>query len=476
MINKFGFLIILIFNLSTSSAKDVDEVSLFIRCYMHLTQSYPTKAQIQEIKSGTKKSAIRECLNILDSVTFSRVEGNSILSDKDNTQAKNVLRTFHNLHYSWFSSTNFTEVQDYYLRSMQNIYDTSSPALYFTRALFDPLLNYQNIFQGDETLRPIRHLGDRTEAVFILKNDKGHSPTEDILQGIQFADKGDLIGVEVMPKDEKHEASVLESQTSTTKIQKTDININTHWGGGILGSQVYMLQNIKGASIASVSDGGILAHRKWSRSVFSDFFGRKLPVVREKDGAPFVDTKSDLTYRNSTGCVKCHASADRLGGLVRNGQYSRVGAFYDTGSYAFLTKIKTDKDREQVFPIASDPDFSKRPTDGTFYYRTYNGELIDKNISTVNDFGLELLKLDDPYICTAQRYFEYFTGISADISDIGDPAHPEFPTLSSSQQTYRDIVIGLGKSLKNHKSLKSLIKEIMNHPLYKSHNFKTSEK
>lgn len=467
-------LLIITFSFPLAQAKDLSEVALFTRCHMHLTQTFPPKNHplMVSVKAGNK-SAIAACKEILDSVSFS-ANSNTTLSNPNDQTAINVVKVFHNLHYSWFAMKFFTEIQDYYIRNAANVFDVSSPALYLTRAMFDPTSNYDEIFTGKKTLRSLRVNDERPTSVLAP-----HTSSNDILQGIKFSGTGNLIGITTMPENDSYGVyayTTHPSDPSAVRRNLAPIVINTHWGGGVLGSQVYLLQNIQGASLSHKSDGGVYSNRKWSRSVFHDFFCRELPVIRESDSAAYVTPNSSLTYRNTKGCVKCHASADTMAGLVRNTKYDPRGYFFDpNGSYAFMTKFAVSKAKESYFPSSKDPDFHLRPTDGSFFYRTYDGQLIFKEMSNLDALAAEILTLDDVYICTAKRYFEYFTGITADISDYKDPANPNYPSLSAHQNRYRDVVIKLGKSLKQHKNTKTLIKSILDDPLYKSQNFKLSE-
>jgi hypothetical protein len=456
--------------------KDLSEVALFTRCHMHLTQTFPKNnlPLMVEVKSGSK-TAIVACEEILDSVAFS-ANGNTTLTNPADQTAVNVVKVFHNLHYSWFATKYYPPIVDYYIQNSANIFDVSSPALYITKELFDPVSNFDDIFAGDITLRSLREQDERTTTVLVP-----HSPADDILQGIKFSGIGNLIGISSMIKNDSYGVLSYDKDPNpptvpaATLVVRPPIVINTHWGGGVIGSQIYLIQNIQGTSISHKTDGGVNSNRKWSRSVFHDFFCRELPVVRESDVGGFVLPQSSLTYRNTKGCVKCHASIDPMSGIVRNAKYDKRGVFFDKGSYAFMTKHAVSKEMNSYFPSEPDADFHLRPTDGSFFYRTYNGELIHKEMSDLNTLSTEMLKLDDIYICTAKRYFEYFTGISANITDIADPANANYPSLSAHQKKYRDIVISMGKSLKQHKNMKRMIKDILESPAYKNQDFGISE-
>lgn len=452
-------LILLFLTLSDSTYAVSSEVGLFHRCYMHLTQTYPAPGNslLDQVKRGTR-SAVDACNNILERVSFSADNG-TMIPDENDMDAVNVLRVFHNLHYSWFATRFYPEIQDNYIRNMQNLYDASTPALYFTRAMFAPEVSFESIFRGDDTLLSVRRTRERTNSIF-----QAHPSSTDILQGITFTGLGDLLGIRKMDKDVVVDVVLTPNFVGTAG----SVNINTHWGGGVLGSQVYLIQNIQANSLEHRSDGGVNANRKWSRSVFNDFFCRELPVVRSTDVDHYIAPASPLTYRNSRSCVQCHASLDPMAGIVRDARYVRRGHFNDpNGAYAFLLKWDKTMPAANYFPVSADSNYHRRPTDGNFYMRTLHGELISRELSSLEELGNEFLKTDDLYVCAAKRYFEYFTGIKADISDIKDPMNANFPSLSVDQQKYRQIVIDLGLSLKSHKNLKQLVKDIISSPSYR---------
>lgn len=473
---KFLIVLTILFFGARVFGKNLSEVALFTRCYTHLTQNFPNKnlQLMKDVKAGNI-TAVAACSNLLDSVSFS-ASGNTLLPDPNDSTAINIVRVFHNLHYSWFSTRFYPEIEDTYIRNTGNIYDASSPALYLTRALFVPDAKYQEIFQGDTTYRAKRVVDEKPLSLVY----PFHTAANDSLQGVKFAGSGNLIGIEPQVKNLAHNVLSWNNNpaedATAVRVAGAPIVINTHWGGGVIGSQIYMMQNVQAAALNHRTDGGVNVNRKWARSVLSDFFCRKLPVVRDSDVGHYVDTSSALTYRNSKGCVKCHASADTMAGLVRNTKYDRRSSFFDNGgSYAFITKWTPTKTVASYFPTATDSNYYLRPTNGSFYYRTYQGDLIFKEMTSVETLAEEFLKLDDMYVCTAKRYFEYFTGINADISDIQDPENPNFPKLSVQQKKYRDIVVNLGKALKEHQDIKTLIKSIIESPVYKSNDFLVSE-
>lgn len=468
----------LIFFITLSAfPKSLNNVELFVRCYGQITNSFPSRSMqvFRDIQDG-KKDALTECFKILDDTKIvtgnSGSEGN--LTPVNETTLK-VLKQFHRLHYSWFETKVFKEINDTYVRSASNIYDYSNPALYLTRALFDSNFVYSSILKGKSTYKAVRSNGRRKNAL-IRNVNVTHSAEEDVLQGVEYADTGDLLGIKISSSDLIYDTLVYDkdprNNDDATRVPGGSVQINTHWGGGVIGSQVYMLQNVDGMGLGYKPDGGVRSNRKWSRAVLNDFLCRELPAIRDQDATAYVNQDSSLTYRKTKGCVKCHATMDPMASLNRNLRYTVKGRFFDpNGSYAFLTKVNIDRETKDYFPIHPDSEFYRRPAKGHFLYRTIQGNKVYKEISGLDELSNEIIKLDDYYICAAKKYFKYFTGIDADISDIQDPSNVKFLRLSEKEKSYREQVINLGKKFKTHQNPKELIKDILRTSQYKKSHY-----
>ena len=107
--------------------------------------------------------------------------------------------------------------------------------------------------------------------------------------------------------------------------------------------------------------------------------------------------------------------------------------------------------------------------------RGYDGTLYSQTISATNDvdgltqLGQAIANTNDLYTCAASRYFEFFTGITVSLQDVGDP---RFVPLTQDDLEYRSIVHQLGISLKTHQNLQQLIREIISLPLYKTRSLR----
>jgi hypothetical protein len=448
--------------ITKSFALDMTNTGVFNRCYAQITQKFPAinLSQLNAVKNGL--DPITACLEIFDQAMFAN--NSNILIDTNNPRAKDVLRTMHNLHYSWFDTNYFPEINNRFVSNTGNIFDTSSPAAYYTKALFDNAAQATNILNGTTTYRMLRTTDNPSTAPF-----SGELLSEYIFGNVNFAATGDLIGMEVVPANDTMDFSFDNNQPpDPPDIITGTLSYNKHFGGGLIGLQPYLLQTIQANVFNPNPDGGVNTMRRWSRAVLHDVLCRDLPAVRVTDGDNFVSASSSITFRNSSSCVKCHTSMDRMAGVVRGVQYTqRAGRFFSKGHSSFIEQRTIDRPDADIFPTEPDPDFGRRPTKGRLYYRTHNGVLVNRAIVNVQDLGNKIAAEADMYHCMAKRYYQYFTGIKADIGDISDPDHA---FLSAEEVAVRNIVINLGKDLKKHKNPRFTIESILRRPEYKKSN------
>ena len=452
-------------------AETLSEVALFYRCYYQITgvRVKTTDLLLDQVKKGSK-TAISACLQVLNLAQLTSTP-NSTLVNSSNDIAKKVLINFHRLHYSWFSSKDFPVISwGGHNFDVKDLYDVTSPALYFTRALFKPGVPVKDVITTNDFLTPIRTLSSPVQGP-----ESGHTVADFIFSdAFSFAPKGELQGMQASaPAVINFPANPI----SKPYRPAGNVNLNMTLGGGLLGTQPYLLLNI--GSLSSIgtymTDGGLKMHRIWGRAVFKDLLCRDLPVVRVADVNSFVDPKSSIPFRTSNACTKCHASHDRISGVIRgmkvlyvgDGDESKMGDKKRGGN--FTTFHPVVKPPETSWSASPDVDYYQRPTNGQLFFRDYLGNLIDQPISNVPDLGTKISDLDDFYICVAKRYYSYFTGIEIDNGDLGDPNHGLYP--NAAETAHRDIVIKLGLKLKTSQNLTQLITDILNLELYKSSDF-----
>ncbi|MGZ3843414.1 MAG: hypothetical protein ACXVCA_15085 [Bdellovibrio sp.] len=422
-----------------------------------------------QVSSG-KISAIEACSQVLDSAKLNGSESMT-LADPNDVRAQNVLATFHRLHYSWFYSKDFPVVSwPGHSDDMKDLYDSSSPALYFTRALFGNGISASNPLTTSDFLLAVR--SNMTPAI----GPESRHPASDFIFStpFNFAATGTLIGIKVGSNGVLNFPA---NPPNDPYRPAGSIDIYSNRGGGFLGTQSYLSLNL--SSISSYgdykTDGALQMHRRFGKAVYHDTLCRELPVIRESDALSFVVSSSSAPFRTSSSCVKCHASHDRISGVVRGmhilyvgvGDPSSVGTVNRGGNFSVFYPVQ--KPAETSWPSSPDPDYYQRPSNGQIYFRNYNGDLVDQSVSGLSDLGTKLSMTDDYYICLAKRYYNYFLGIDVDTGDLNDPAHTT--KLGPAALFHRNIVINLGKSLKTSQSLSQLIKDILKLSNYQKVDF-----
>ncbi|MCB0420872.1 MAG: hypothetical protein KDD61_07745 [Bdellovibrionales bacterium] len=453
--------LVLIVNPTLTLAEELSATALFYRCYAQITQTRPdrTSSLLAKVRNG-QTNPIAACMSVLDSAQFNN---NHVISNTGNSEAKNVLRTFHNLHASWFQTKqfpeNFTFLQN---RSTYQVHDNSVPALYITRSLFETSVPIDYIFKTTENLVANRTTNNPNSMQGVNKSEYPF-PASDF----RFASNGDLLGVSITGPRNWSYSYVNRNNKSFSGT----VNAAANLGGGVLGSQPYLLLTVD-EDATFKSDGAVEMPRKWARNFISDFLCRDLPLIRPNDGDAFIAPNSDVEFRKASSCIRCHATMDRMASTLRNLNFNAIaGQNSLTPSMGLVVaqEFPQNKGAESGWPAIEDKDYAHRPTRGTLFFRNYKGELINQPVTSVSDLGLKLSQQDDPYICLASRYYRYFTGISTNVGDIGDTSLGY--SLSKGDLERRNLVIQLGLELKGHKNLRTLIQRILNLPHYQQSDF-----
>ena len=100
----------------------------------------------------------------------------------------------------------------------------------------------------------------------------------------------------------------------------------------------------------------------------------------------------------------------------------------------------------------TDSIYHRRKPEGQLYYRDYNGELINVPVNGVADLGRKISKQKDPYVCAAQRYYSFLTGVKIQVAN---------QDSDDFYKKHRSKIIEIGLNLKKHQSLKKMVVEIL---------------
>jgi hypothetical protein len=454
---------------ANAQVTNLSNQALFLRCYAQFTQMRPADNHplLLQVIAGTK-DPVTACLQVLNKGLWTS-SGNTRLPATPDEESLAVVQTFHKVHTTWFDIKESAPVANStFSAGTKDLLDQEVPALHFTQALFKPSASFSKIVTANASLRPIRTTQSPTSGPA-----SNGTKTESIFgNAVPWTATGDLLGArDISATELAVPYSYVEANDATVKTPA--VNLGQNFGGGFIGEQTYLLQTF-GLTRTFTSNGAERMPRKFGRSLFHDALCRQLPVIRTEDAIPFVVATSNVPFRTSSGCVRCHASMDRVSATARNLVYlvRGIGTITDgpfRGFEILVPHSLSQMPAEATWPSAADNSYYRRPTNGVFYFRNYLGNLVNTNVSSLDALGDVIAAQDDFYICAAKRYYHYLTGIDVSIADVSDPAGGVF--MSQRDSYHRDVVIELGLGLKESQSSRSLIEAILRLPAYKRTDF-----
>lgn len=434
------------------------ETEVFIRCYSQLTQLSlaPNDPLLTAVATGSKTAA-NACLETFDRAKFGT---NGRIANATDQVSLAVLSNFHHLHASWFSVRDYVILRDLAgVAGLKDYYDIDTPAFYFTRAAFAPNVQFKTIVTATKNLRAVRSDNDpavgvgsrRSKAQSVFGTNATFAPVGP-MQGI--VETGDLNAA----YNFKNTANVTFSGT---------FPLGKHYGGGILGSPAYMHMTVNEVSTFK-SDGALKVPRRWSRAVYSDLLCRTLPLLRYNDAGIYKKSNSTVPFRQSQGCVQCHASMDQMAGVIRGFQYFSLTNSDTTNPKGLqMNTLKAPtQPAETAWPWEADAQYSLRPPKGVLLFRDATGTLKNIPVDNLQDLGEAMADLNDLYLCAAKRYYAYFTGI--DIT-IGDPV-VEGQTSQTDKAHYA-AVESLAATLKATQSVRSMLDKLFKSSQYRDSSF-----
>ncbi len=471
---------VLSFNSSFAQTSDNASVALFVRCFSKITQNFPgleERPLIEEVKNGL--DPLEKCLQLFSQANLTPNENKTEYNLQNNSRlGKAILNNFNDLHFSWFSNNTFPSIGNGD-EGGKSIFDHQASALYFTRAVFGQGVKFQSIFEYNKNLQ-----GKRTPISPYTSNTapfSGASRNDFLFSNnasFNFAERGELTGIKDIPLDLSWPWS-FESSTGT----KSGIAYpGKHFGGGLLGSQIFLMTSTQIIQTSYRTDGGVLLPRNWAKFLLRDVLCREIPAIRLEDidnppnGEEFVVQPQNHPtapfFRNSRACARCHATIDRMTYAIRGYSTVHQANFKDGNKGAkFLDNVNINltSPLNYDWQIEPDPDFHRKNDVGaTFYFRESKGELINRRFDDLNQLGGILKNTLAPYSCIAKRYFEYFVGENIVVEDIGYDNLES--TLDEKELEMRNFVLGLAQSLQsdpNQNVLNSVIAPIIRSKYFK---------
>lgn len=440
-----------------SLAQALEPSKVFAKCYGQLTGKFLkiSHPDYQAVKQGTV-SPVDACLKLIDKAIFDDNDRTNVADQ----ESLDTLKTLNDLHSSWFFAKMFPGTAQNNENDTTRLHlDPATAGLWFTKALFDNDWDLTKVLNFNGHASAIRQQENPNQSLYFnFPNSGGSARVIDMTRNdssfdnVRFPDAGTLYGVR-------------EEANSIWREGNTDRNILHNFSNsGLVSFHHYLIQNID-EDVDWVADGALNMARKWSRNIFSDLLCRTLPAVRMSDVTDLVVPNSPTSFRQKGTCTQCHATSDQLASTIRNFEYIRVDRQNDGGYYGSF--VQTNGNPVNGWPDTSTPNYQNTPATGKLYFRNYKGQLIDEALTSLADVGPKLLEQDDFFVCVASRYYRYFTGITVELRDPGDPASP---ALSELDQRHFNIVESLGMKLKNTKDLSSLIRDIISLESYQNSN------
>ncbi len=434
------------------------ELEILFRCYGHLTSKKlsATDPIVIDVKNGIKTGA-ETCKNILDGMTFT----GETLTNPTDEESISILDTFQRLHYSWFQTKDYSNLDGNTRKGFSDLMTPENISTRMSRTLFLPSVNTDSILSGSTLYEPSRSNGEPVTGVFSgdAKSEYfyGHetSLTSASWSNVAFPDIGDITGFKTM----RTLSTPLNAENATELSVYSESK-----GAGLIGHPSYIAMNA-GVDRGYRTNGTNRMLRKWAVAVFQDFLCKEMPNLRYEDIISYVKPSSSVSFRQNATCVNCHASMDQMSGVMRNfrGRYSinKSGNPPRILYYSF----RADTNGSIAWPDEPDDDYENSTPEGKLYYRSFKGDLVDINVSTLDQLGIRISEQEDFYYCMASKYLNYFTGVKVNLND-----HYLYE-LTPTDEYYKKIIIELGDQFKSSKDPKALIKSILDHPIYQKKDY-----
>ncbi|WP_417335015.1 hypothetical protein [Halobacteriovorax marinus] len=441
-------------------------IEVYQKCHKQFTNSRVKKnSEVIKLISKKELSAPKACIELIKRASLDENYQLKIV----NKETKAILKNIQTLHNSWFKLHNLNrETQDH---SVTNVIDSNQMAYHYTASLLANNYQYSNIFTTTDTFWAVREGNENN----LFSNDKDISGERSRIDG-SAKRKWQVGGVEDNPDDygaryfwkpklvefgeliglrKIKEHLYFERLREGRKLNKSSLTQNLF--PGVFGSSAYLILNLGHDN--QTTDGGNKLHRRFANNLFSDFLCRNLPALESEDIQ--VIKKSKISFRKSTNCMSCHQTMDQLALLSTNLEPFNAGEVH-TNAFTFrsIYQHPTPLQAEHRY-VDSDKDFYKKKHLAKLYFRDFQGNLINRDILAPKDLGLILKELDDPYLCTSARYFQFLTGISVNMN--------QFNQLTGNLKIKKTLM-RLTSILKSEQKPMRVLEEIISSEFYISKN------
>ncbi len=225
----------------------------------------------------------------------------------------------------------------------------------------------------------------------------------------------------------------------------------SHAGGGILGSQMYMMKNSNlGANVptgGAGTDPFSTVPRRFTSRIYEDLLCHVLPTLSAADAAPEVDLASSHGFKQASSCMRCHSSFDPLAGVYRNTVISISGAAYNNNDIengpakSYGSPILTLAKLVPKAAVPATAPYAFQGTSGRLFYRDHTGALVKRSLSSIAELGQAIADSDDFYRCVAKRYYHFMTGVDVNL-------YAADTDLDDTGKKHKNLVFQMGRILK----------------------------
>lgn len=467
----------------------------YVRCHTRLARQFPAAndALLKDIRDK-KRTGAQACLALVDRAALKKTNG-KIASTSD-TVAIAVLRTLHTLHRSWFQSREPIATNDGAKKqSVSVVQDIEEPALYYTRAALMEDMRFDSIVKGNDSLRGIRIRPNSAQVNNFMAQVNLRHPSyvdwkdaqhmvvayHDVSDGnkrksFNMADNeittvGQMIGIEV-PKPFVVpwvlRPGIPSSGSRADLVRQIDLdrknyNVRRHLGGGILGSQQFIMANAN-LVMNQMQVGEEMINRRLTARIFQDLMCHELPTLTDADVKGDVDPKSHYSFRQTSSCMRCHSSVDEMAMAYRNKVIVRTSARPDVDTNLIGWGLPTIL---AITPKAGSTDLNHQPPTTRVRFRELiTGKAVSTAATDLAGVGNVLAANQDLYLCAAQRYYQFFTGVKV--------ALVKLDSKSSTYQLdkeHQDFVVKLAQDLKSKQKVRDLFYAIFQSKAFKARNY-----
>ena len=337
---------------------------------------------------------------------------------------------------------NFNNVGQINSSNTMDVIDRLGGVHYYTRALFHPTSEFKEVVTLNQALLAKRSgTATRTYSVLLHRRSyasddgpyhldfqmhfwQGNTKTVPFFTEPNFfpllVETGEIIGII------KDQSPVMLSEGVDFDIAGwgSNKNLKQHFDGGFLGSQGFLVAHVPELHTKANQyrqDGAIIVHRTLGKSILEDVLCRTGPYLRSSDVLDQVHPDSNIDFRKGISCMSCHAAQDNIAATARN--LSVVGTNNFRYNSFFGVKYVNDryKDRPQRMPTTPLPTLAKNlnfyltAPSGKLFYRSYNGSLVNTELTDIASLGDAIAETQDFYVCSAKKYYKLLTGIDVSL-------------------------------------------------------------